>query len=83
MWLTWIYFRLFVYPVINYEGLYVLPRLIPDFISKTDEQFVVNGLFWLNNGMMVLNIWWAILITNLIIKATKGHDKDTVNQIEN
>ena len=83
MWVTWIYFRLYVYPTVNYYGLYSLPREIPGFNMKHDEMFVVNSLFWLNSGMMVLNIWWAYLITKLIIRAAKGKDNDIVNKVEN
>jgi hypothetical protein len=48
MWFTWMYFRLFVFPTVNYYGLYSLPRELADFYQKKDEKFVVDGLFWLN-----------------------------------
>ena len=82
MWVTWMYFRMFVFPTVNYIGLGILPRKIPDYENKFDEKFVVNCLYWLNSGMMVLNIWWAYLITKVILRAFKGHDKDIVNKVE-
>lgn len=79
MWFTWIIFRIFVYPIVYYNGLFSLPREIAHFKTKIEEKFVVDCLFWLCNGMMVLNIWWAYLITNILIRAGKGEDKDIVN----
>lgn len=68
MWVTWIYFRIIVYPVIFYEGGYKLPRMVPHFNERLDEKFVSDCLFYLNCGMQVLNLWWAVLITKIIIR---------------
>ena len=82
MWLTWMYFRVFIYPFIYYQGLWTLPRGIPGFFQKLDEKFVSDCLFWLCSGMHVLNIWWAFLITKILLKARKGSDSDIVNKVE-
>ena len=48
-----------------------------------DEKFVVDGLFLLCSAMMLLNIWWAYLITMLIVRAIfKDSDKDFTNQVK-
>lgn len=83
MWFTWIYFRCVVYPIVFYQGLYALPRQIPNFFKRLDEKFVADCLFGLCSGLHILNIWWGILITKIIIRAaTKGSTKDLVNNVE-
>ena len=82
MWFSWIYFRIFAYPMVYYYGFYYLPRQIPGFYSRKDEKFVVDGLFLLNSAMMILNIWWAYLITMIVVrKIKKGKDNDIVNTV--
>jgi very-long-chain ceramide synthase len=62
MLFAWYYFRLFVYPVVYYYGLYDMHREMNVRMGQ-DERFVLDCLTGLCTAMQVLNIWWGWLIT--------------------
>ena len=85
MWVSWILNRLVFFPSVYYHAFYVLPSTIPGLSdpNRHNEKFAINWLLGLCSFLQILNVWWAMLITKMLLRfALKGKTNDIQNKID-